>query len=259
MAVESRSVRSVERAIDILEAISTKEDGAGVSEIAERLGLAKSTVHRLLVALSKKGMVLQPPGSDRYLIGHKPARIALAGAQNLDVIRIAKPYLEELRDATDETVGLALKVGLRYTYVTQASSRNEYRVNPVLGHQYPLHWAATGKVILAFVKDDELEECLKVVPQLRSTSRTVVDPRLLQEQLEQIRHTGLAISFGERLMGAAAVAAPIRNRLGYSYASACIVAPETRMGQAQLDTLAQGVVEISQRIQTLCQVVGVGD
>lgn len=257
--MESQSVRAVERAIDVLDTLKSRNEGARISEISQELGLARSTVHRVLVALAKKGMVYQQAGSERYVIGHKALELAFSAVQHLDIIRLTMSYLEELRDRLGETTALALKVGLRYTYVSQVTSLNEYRVNPVMGQQYPLHWAATGKAILAFVRDSELNECLKVVPHLFATARTIVDPDLLLEQLEQVRQTGFAFSFGERNVGAAAVAAPLRNRQGYAHAAIAVVGPESRFRQIDLDRLGRTVVETAQKVEALCQFFGLGD
>jgi IclR family acetate operon transcriptional repressor len=255
--LEPKSVRAVERAIDVLDVIKTRGRGVGVSEISCELGLSKSTVHRLLVALSNKGIVRQDKDTGRYSFGHRILEMAHAASQHRDVISLAVPYLEELRDKTGETAALALKVGLRYTYVTQVVSPHEYRVNPVLGHHYPLHWAATGKAILAFVRDQELNECLQLVPQLLSTPRTLADPDTVLAQLEEIRHQGYSASFGERNLGSSAIASPILNRQGYAHAAACLIGPESRVRPRDLHSLGMIVAEITQKIQIACHVVGI--
>jgi DNA-binding IclR family transcriptional regulator len=252
-------VRAVERAIDVLDVIKTRAEGAGVSEISRELGLARSTVHRLLVALQKKEMVYQRADSDRYTIGRKALELAFFAVPHLDIVYMAMPHLEELRNRLDETAALALKVRLCYTYVSQVPSLKEYRVTPSLGQQYPLHWAAAGKAILAYVREEELNECLKVVPHLSATPKTITDPDVLLEQLEQIRRTGFAISFGERNIGAAGIAAPIRNRQGYAHAAIALVGPESRLRQVDLEAFGRVVVEIARNFEALCQLFGLGD
>jgi DNA-binding IclR family transcriptional regulator len=256
--LEPKSVRAVERAIDILNVLKTRGQGVGISEISQELDLAKSTVHRLLVALTKKGVVHQDQETGRYSFGYRILEMAYAASQHWDIISLAVPYLEELRDRTRETAALALKVGLHYTYVTQVVSRHEYRVNPVLGHHYPLHWAATGKAILAHVQDEELQECLQYVPHRLSTTRTISDPNILLPQLEEIRRVGYAISFGERNPGSSAIAAAILDRQGYPHAAACLIGPESRVRLADLNSLGETVADINRKIQVACQTVGIG-
>ncbi|MBN1314222.1 MAG: IclR family transcriptional regulator [Anaerolineales bacterium] len=255
---EPKSVRAVERAIDVLNVIKNSGWSAGVSEISQELGLAKSTVHRLLVALTNKGIVRQNEDTGRYSFGYSILEMAYSASQQWDVISLAVPYLEELRDRTGETAALALKVGLQYTYVTQIISPHEYRVNPELGHQYPLHWAATGKAILAYVRDQELKECLEQVPHNLATLRTIADSNELLMQLEEIRRLNYAISFGERNLGSSAIASPILDRQGYATAAACLIGPESRVRPQDLHKLGTIVAEISKKIQLACHTVGIG-
>ena len=253
----TQSVKSVERAVDVLDAIGAAGGSMGVTELSRELGLAKSTVHRLLVALTRKGMLRQDCKTEHYVFGHKVLEMANAAAQYLDIISVAMPYLEELRDRTGETAALALKVGRQYSYVVQAVSPKEHRVNPVLGRNYPLHWAATGKAILSAVPEAELEECMKVVPELRSTERTVTDVHVLREQLAQLTRDGYAASFGERNIGSVAIAAPVRNRRGYAYGAACLVGPESRIRREEAHELGPVVAEIAHKIEVTCQALGI--
>jgi IclR family acetate operon transcriptional repressor len=252
----TQTVRAVERAIDVLDVIKTSGGAAGVSEISQEVGLAKSTVHRILVALSNKGVVHKDGDTELYSFGHKVFEFAFAASQYQDIVSLVIPYLEELRDRLDETAALALKIGLKYIYVAQVPSLHEYRVNPVLGIQYPLHWSGTGKAILAFVSDDELEKCLGVVPFLRSTARTVADPAMLLEQLKEIRRVGYSISFGERSEGAAAIASPIRDRRGLAQAAISIVGPELRFRQMDPSAMGKVVAEVRCRVEVACQASG---
>lgn len=252
----SQSVKSVERAVDVLDAIRAAEGSMGVTELSQELGLAKSTVHRLLVALTRKGILRQDHRTEQYVFGHKILQMASASAKYLDIISVAIPYLEELRDRTAETAALALKAGLRYSYVVQAVSPKEHRVNPVLGRSYPLHWSGTGKAILSAIPEDELEQCMEVVPQLWSTERTVTDVHVLAEQLARCRQDGYASSFGERNIGSVAIASPIRNRRGFAFAAACIVGPESRIERGDADRLGPMVAEITRQIEVACLAMG---
>jgi DNA-binding IclR family transcriptional regulator len=238
-----------------LEVLKTHGRSVGVSEISQKLGLAKSTVHRLLVALTNKGMVRQDDDTERYLFGHNILEMAHAASQHWDIIRLAAPYLEELRDRTGESTALALKVGLRFTYITRVDSPHEYRVNPVLGQHYPLHWAATGKAILAHVRERELNECLQLAPQLIATPKTTSDPDTLLAQLEEIRRQDYVVSFGEQSPGWAAIVSPILDRQGCADAAVCLIGPESRIKPQDVHRLGVIVAEIATRIQKACRLV----
>jgi DNA-binding IclR family transcriptional regulator len=255
--MESKNVRSVERAIDVLDAIRKKGGAVGVTEISHDIGLAKSTVYRLLETLLDKNMLHKDEVSETYSLGYKVLELAFSASTNWDLINLAMPYLEELRDKFNETTALALKIGLNYTYIAEAVSHQEFRVNPILGRQYPLHWAGTGKAILAYVDDNERTEALKLAPYSRSTPFTVTDPEILLKQIEQIRQDGYAVSFGERAEGAAVLASPVRDRQGFVQAAVCLVGPESRLRKMDLLAVGNEVMEVGRKVELVYRTVGV--
>jgi len=255
--MDTKNVRSVERAIDILDAIRKKGGAVGVTEISHDIGLAKSTVYRLLETLLDKNMVHKDETAETYSLGYKVLELAFSASTNWDLINLAMPYLEELRDFFNETTALALKVGLNYTYIAEAVSHQEFRVNPILGRQYPLHWAGTGKAMLAYVDEDDRIEALKIAPYSRSTPLTVTDPEILLKQIEQIRQDGYAVSFSERSEGAAVFASPVRDRQGYVQAAVCLVGPESRLRKMDLKAVGKAVVEVGRKVELVYRTLGV--
>jgi DNA-binding IclR family transcriptional regulator len=254
--MESKNVRSIERAIDILDALRRKARPAGVTEISQEIGLAKSTVYRILETLLEKGMLQKDGATETYSLGYKLLELAFSASTSWDLINFVMPFLEKLRDEFDETTALALKVGLNYTYIAEAVSHQEFRVNPILGRQYPLHWSGTGKAILAYVPEDECDEVLKIAPYTRSTRFTITDPDILLQQLDQVRQNGYAVSFSERAEGAAAFASPVRDQRGYAQAAVCMVGPETRFRKMDLTSVGQALVEVSRKIEMFYRSVG---
>jgi DNA-binding IclR family transcriptional regulator len=244
--------------MDVLETMRAAGGSLGVTDIATEMGLAKSTVHRMLVAMGKKGVVRKDLDTDRYTFGPMILQLAHTASQQLDLVSFVKPFLEGLRDLFGETTALGLKVGLRYSYVVQVPSRQEHRVNPIMGAQYPLHWAATGKVILAYIPQDEYRQSMELVGQAVSTPATVTDVELLNRQLDEIRRLGYAVSFGERHAGSAAVTAPIRGRDGHAVAAICVLGPESRVRPMDLDAVGQKVAETARHISLSFQTLGLG-
>jgi DNA-binding IclR family transcriptional regulator len=253
-----KTVRAVERAIAVLEAIKARGGMAGVSEIGEHLDLPKSTTYRLLSTLEVSGMVYQDRRTDLYRLGHKVLELASTASQSWDVIGVAEPYLERMREELGETTTLALRFDCKYAYVRQVSSRHEHRVTPVLNSPYPLHWAATGKVILAYLPDGKLEECLQGISESRATPRTVTDRDLLLAQLREIRETMTAVSFGERTLGGAAVAAPIRDGRSEAFAAIALVGPESRVRESDLASTRKAVASFARAVEQACQAAGIG-
>jgi IclR family acetate operon transcriptional repressor len=251
------SVSAITRALDVLDVIRVSGGAAGVSEISRALDLPKSTVHRILTTLADRKMVYKNEDTDRYRFGYKALELGLSAFQGSDFIGIAMPHIEALRDRLDETVSVVLRTGYYYTYVARAISHREYYFTPSMGKHYPLHWAATGKSMLAFLPDDELERYLHTVPLLPATKRTVTDPVILRQQLEGIRTAGYAVSFGERVESAAAVAAPLRDRRGCAYGAVTVITPGPRLRDRDSRALGDDVVATRGDIEVACEMGGI--
>jgi DNA-binding IclR family transcriptional regulator len=251
------SVSAIARALDVLDAIRVSGGAAGVSEISRALDLPKSTVHRILATLADRRMVYKSEETDQYCFGYKVLELGLSAFQGSDFIGIVMPHIEELRDRLDETVSVVLRLGYYYTYVARAISHREYYFTPSMGKRYPLHWAATGKSMLAFLLDDELENYLDTVPLLPATEHTVTDPVILREQLEEIRTAGYAVSFGERVESAAAVAVPLRNRRRCAYGAVSVITPGPRLRGRDSRALGVDVMATCRDIESACEMGGI--
>ena len=248
--------RAVERVVDILNAIKGHGGAAGISEISRELALPKSTVHRILAALTKKGMVYKDGSSDRYSLGYKLFDLAFAASKPWDFISCAMPHLEEARNRLNETVVVALMLGVQYSYIAQAVSGHSTPVTTVLGRYYPLHWGATGKAMLAFISDEKLQEYIGTVPLVAATAWTITDPDVLLAETRTIRSLGYSVSYSEKVEGVGAVACAIRDRRGVAYGGVTIVAPDGRVRNMDQQAVGAIMVEAAHRIEFRCQVVG---
>ena len=123
----SETVQVVERAIDVLYSFTDDVESLGITDISRRLGISKGAVHRLLVALRNKGLVVEDSRSRRYNLGVKVLELSGALLGRLDVRERARPYLQRLRSLSGETAGLAVRAGYRRVYVEQVESRQELR------------------------------------------------------------------------------------------------------------------------------------
>ena len=255
--METTSVRSVERAVEILEVIKSKGGETGISTISRETGLSKSTVFRILNALRTKGMVVKDDVTDHYSLGQKIIELAFSASMQWDIISLAMPYLEKLRDSLGETAALALRIDKDYSFIAQAMCRHEYRVNPVLGERYCLHWAGTGKAILAFIPEEEILEMLALIPAKQATSRTITDPQKMKEQISEIRNQGFAFSFSERIEGGASISAPIRDGAGNAQAAVSLIGPEIRFRKLDLNEAGKAVVEAGKQIEMVYRGAGI--
>lgn len=204
----STSSEVAERALDVLLCFLDAEGDLGVTEIARRVGIDKSRVHRFLIALKRKGFVVDNPRTRRYSLGFRVFELGNALTRQIDLQRQAEPVLRELRNRLQETVGLAVRVGCRRVHLAQAESPHEIRQTFAIGEPQALHMGAAGKVLLAYLPAAERESCL-------AASAAVGPPRsafvlaAFRDELPLVRTRGFATSLGERVVGSRSIAAPV--------------------------------------------------
>ena len=242
-------VRSLDRAIAILNAFTRERNELGVSEIAQLTRLNTSTTHRLLGSLAANGLVQQVSGSRRYALGPHILRLAYIASGHVNVQEAALPVMRRLRDASDETVGLhLLRADNRRVVVDQVESHKPLRrTYTELGQPIPLHQGAPGKVLLAFLSP-EAREAVLAGPLEAATAVTPTDAQILGQELVLIRERGYALSFGERVTDIHTVAAPVANHTGEVIAALSITGPTVRMPRDRLEELAQLAIAAGQEL-----------
>ncbi|KAA1420510.1 IclR family transcriptional regulator [Mumia zhuanghuii] len=226
----SATIATVERAADILLLFAdTPGPDLGVTEIADALDLSKAAVHRVLASLRSRGLVDLDERSRRYSLGVAAMRLGLTYLDRIDVRRVGRPFLEDLSARTDETATLSVLLGDHSRiYVDQVTPDREVIMTVTIGEPYPLYAGASSRAFLAFLPDAEIEEYLEDTPLDAVTSSTVVDADALRQDLEVVRRQGWAHSHGERLDGAASVAAPVRGSDGRPVAVLSVCGPAER-------------------------------
>jgi DNA-binding IclR family transcriptional regulator len=223
------SVQSLERAFDLLEALSAGGE-LGVTELANRTGLVPSTAHRLLHTLAKRGYVSQSSDSGRYLLGYKVVEVASGLERRLDRLRVvARPHLERIQRATGETVNLVVLDADRVVYVDQVEGSRNVRMFTTVGTSVPAHTTGAGKAILAagppeaaaaLYGDRELE---------RLTAHTLVTLEALEDDFVRIRRRGYAVDNEEHEEGVACVATPVFDHGGRPCAAISVSGPSARI------------------------------
>ena len=204
-------VQSIERAFAILRCLAGGP--GGVTELAERVDLPKSTTSRLLSTLEGLGVVDQIEAGGRYSIGQGMVEIAAAVLPGRHLVAAARPHLVELMQATGEAAGLSVADGVDVHYLDQVDSESQIQVHDWTGERLPCHATSSGLVLLAYSLPAVIAQYL-ARPLISFTSRTITDPARLAERLELVRHDGYAWILEEFQDGANSVAAPVRNRAG---------------------------------------------
>lgn len=221
------AVRSIERAIDVLQSFSLEQPSMTVAEIGQRVKLSRPTLYRLLHTLERRGLVHSSGEPLRYELGHAVARIAHVWLARLDPVRLAAPILARLWNETNETVALCLPQGAMRVCVLEHPGRQPLSYARGVGDMDSMAATASGRAMMAFLPQSEIELALPA---------TASERGLLLEELEKIRRTGVAIS-GGAIIGIRGVAAPVFDRNGRCVASVAITGPEARLNDAQLPAI----------------------
>jgi IclR family KDG regulon transcriptional repressor len=200
-------VRSVQVALDVLEAVAFSDEELGVTQIAERLGLTKGSVHRHLLTLVERGYLVQNPATTRYSRGPR-SRLLAHYAPGTDLIQLAAGPMRELRDLLGHSVVLSESSprGALVLSMVVGTAAIEIGVRP--GSELPFHSSAQGKVFLAFAPRPQRERILsKPLPAF--TAHTVTDVKPLEQELTRVTQQGFATAPEQAMLGVNAVAAPI--------------------------------------------------
>ncbi|MGE5405322.1 MAG: IclR family transcriptional regulator [Candidatus Saccharibacteria bacterium] len=227
---DAKTVQSVERALSIIEALADHKDPISLGDLADKVDLKPSTVHRLLGTLMHRGFVEQDELS-RYKLAIKLFHIGNTVASAVDLKQVAAPYMKVLLEQCNETVNLAVLEQGEVVYVDQLESNNMIvvRMFARVGSRGPAHCTGSGKVLLAGLDDHELSRYLAKAELQRFTSDTITDPGMLAKELQRVKKDGYALDLGERDEGVRCVAAAIKNHEGRVIAAISVSGPSMRI------------------------------
>lgn len=241
-------VGSVDSALRLLTAFRDHPSLA-VKESAELLGVAPSTAHRLLSTLQAHSFVVQDPDTRRYGPGPALLGVALASLRRVDVRRVARPHLSALAAETRETVSLGIPEGVTVRIIDSVEGSEVVRVSSRTGEVVPVHLSASGKVILAGLRDDEL---VRLLPSTRLPGRPGAAPIAraeLVEELAEVRRQGYATSYEESSPGLAAVGVGVRDVRGRMLAAISVSLPAERLDAARAEVIAAAARNRAARIE----------
>jgi len=199
MTDKDASVRAVDRALAILECFSPGQLELSLTDIAHRIELALSTTSRLIITLERRGFLIRSRETQHYTLGPAVTRLGALGFANVDIRRIALPFMRELNAIYDEGVSLYVVQGDERICVERVESRQPLRRVINVGDRNQLTRGAAGRVLLAYLPEDKRAALLKA------------DPFTNEEALADLRQSGYTVSLGEREEGVTSIAAPVFN------------------------------------------------
>jgi DNA-binding IclR family transcriptional regulator len=239
-------VQSVERAFAVLRCLSGGP--AGVTDVADRVSLPKSTVSRLLSTLDDLGMVEQIEPGGSYRVGAGMIEIAAAVLPGRSLIAAVRPHLHDLVKATREAAGLSIAEGFEVLYLDQVDSDNQIQVRDWTGERLRAHTVSSGQVLLAFGAIDA--ERYLAQPLERLASGTLTDAAAIRTRLDEVAAKGYAWAFEEFLDGQNSVAAPIRDGRGRVVGAIHAHGPAYRFpGETDADVVGELVAATAGRVR----------
>jgi DNA-binding IclR family transcriptional regulator len=229
--MDRNPITKVLRALSWL--IEEPSGSTGVREMATALGLSPSSAHRLLTALADEGFVRQDAASSKYLLGVEFYRLANIAAAKAPIRQAALKHMQRLVDACNETALLGIYDDLRQEmiFVARVESKHALRYAIELNQWMPVHVAASGLAIMAFLSAEEIQSIIERTRLVPLTDLSITEPYRLQMEMQTIRARGAAISRGHRVQGAVGLAAPIFGPSGKVVGDVCLTIPEQRFDE----------------------------
>jgi IclR family KDG regulon transcriptional repressor len=237
---------TVVKGLRMLEVLAVAEGPCALSDLAKTCGVTKSNAHRLLKTLEDCRFVRQDPKTRAYEPTLKLWELGIQIFNRLNLRAVARPHLQSLAQASQESVHLSIFEHGEVFYVDKVDSVHAVRAYIGIGDRAPAYCTATGKAILAFLPSDVIERACRGLK--RFTPNTIVDARKLKAELGRIRERGYSVTCGEWRPGVLGIAAPVKSPSGAVVAGLGIAGPEDRMREADLATQTAAVLETAERI-----------
>lgn len=234
---------SVANAARVLKSFTPTRREWGVSDLARKLGIAKSTAHRLLATLTDEAILEQDPQSGKYRLGLAMFDLA-AAAQSMDLHEAVLSPMTELRNRTGETVQVAVLDGREVVYVERLDSPSTVKVFSEVGRRNSAHSTGCGKALLAFAAPGHLEQLLRDWELDALTPHTITDHAQLRTELAEARRRGYAVNRRESAVTVMSVGAPIRDLSGRAVAAISVAGPVERLEPNEL-RFAQATMEVA--------------
>jgi DNA-binding IclR family transcriptional regulator len=237
---------TADRALDILQLFSDDKLVLSGAEIAERIGVARSTSYRYLKGLIGSGFVEECDGGFR--LGPQVLELARLARKGFGLSEISRPVMRELVDSVNETVLLTRRSGTSVVCLELQEPGHSVRLSYERGHVLPFNAGAAAQVLLAWASDEDVSDVLDSVPLTKFTEHTVTDAAQLRIRLREIQASGFAVSRGELDEGVIGIAAPIRLPNGTVAAAISVAALSFRVSEAEVPGIIKAVREAAERI-----------
>jgi IclR family KDG regulon transcriptional repressor len=250
---ESRGTKSINRAIDLLEALGGNPQGVSLSELSHFLGIPKPSIHRILRTLVDRQFVEEDLDLEKYTLGLGILRLSQSVLAGVELRQQARPVLEDLNRSWDETVHLGIldEKGPRVIYIDKIESSQAVRLVSRVGQSVPVHCTALGKALLSSYEECEIESLLADYTFITFTHNTITNLNDLLIQLDEVREQGYAVDNVEHEESVICIAAPIINSDGRAVAAVSISAPQNRIRLEEIPSIGAEVQSAAKEISEI--------
>lgn len=250
--VEDRSrgggVQSIGRAFAILEEIARNRAGIGLAELSKRVGLHSSTTFHLVKTMVSLGYLRQLKESKRYRIGRPLFALAASALDEMEMVSMATPVLDDLARETGESSHFAARMSDAVVVMARTPGPGAFQLTDRVGVIRPAYCTALGKVILAALRPDQLDRYIERIELEPLTAKTITDPQRLRREIEEVRRTGIAFDDGEFDEEVRCAAMPVRDFSGQVVGAIGISAPVWRLSLRALQSHARILAAAARRL-----------
>lgn len=225
-------VQSIERVAMIFDVLAQSSQEISLRELSAKTKLPKGTTHRLLSSLAYYGYIRQTPETKNYHLGFRLVELGNSLLNQLDIRFQAKPYINDLCERIKETVHLVILDQYEALYIDKVEpnvKQGGLQMVSRVGFRVPVHCSSVGKVLLAQLSENELDDVIQLKGLSKRTKNTITDPENLKTHLKMVRSQGFAIDDEENEKGIRCVAAPVYNQQGQVFAAISISGPTVRI------------------------------
>lgn len=241
-------VQSLARAFGIMEEVARSRDGISLAELSKRVGLHNSTTFHLVKTMVSLGYIRQIKDSKRYRIGRPLFALAASALDEIEMVSLATPVLEDLSRETGESGHFAVRMGDAVVVIARTAAPGAFQLTERVGVVRPAHCTALGKVILAALRDDQLDRFLARVELTPVTPRSITEPAALKKDIDGVRRSGIAFDDGEFNPEVRCVGVPVRDFTGQVIGAIGISGPIWRLSVQALQSRAITVQAAARRL-----------
>jgi len=249
-------VQVLDRAILVIDILAVAGVELGPSEIAGRVGLHKSTIHRLLAVLEGHRLVSRSPSDGKYVLGARILELANRSAAHLPLRIGAGPVLQRLVNDTDETAHVAVLDGAEMVSLTNVETPCNVRLPSAVGRRSAIYCTAIGKCATAFLSDGDVTRLLALQTFRRLTHQTIVTPNAFKEELGRVRERGFAVDDEESHQGLRCVSAPVRDVNDRVIAAISVTGPAFRVTRQRVPSIARSVMGAARDLSAAIALTG---